>query len=86
MWLKDNCDKKMSKHIETKHKLQELPSYADFYALIDSCIMSDEDRTILKMIYLKNKTLSYIADELGYSESTIKTRHKKLLKKLIKLL
>lgn len=76
----------MSKHIDTKHKIQEFSSYDDFYALINSCIMSDEDRQILKMIYIDDKNLAYIGDILGYSESTIKSRHRKLLKKLMKLL
>lgn len=76
----------MTDHIATKHKIQELSSYTDFYALINSCIMSDEDRDILRMIYVENKTLSYIGDILGYSESTIKSRHRKLLKRLTKML
>lgn len=76
----------MSEHIDTKHKIQGLQRYDDFYSLINSCIMSEEDRQILKMIYIEDKTLSFIGDTLGYSESTIKSRHRKLLKKLMKLL
>lgn len=84
MW--NYYEENMSEHIDTKHKIQGLQRYDDFYSLINSCIMSDEDRQILKMIYIEDKTLSYIGDTLGYSESTIKSRHKKLLKKLTKLL
>ena len=74
-----------SEHIKAKHKIQDL-RYNDFNSLIDSCLMSEEDKQILKMIYVENKTLAYIGDVLGYSESTIKTKHRKLLKKLLKLL
>ena len=82
----NDCEKEMSEHIDTKHKIQGLERYDDFYSLINTCIMSDEDRQILKMIYIENKNLAYIGDILGYSESTIKSRHRKLLKKLNKLL
>ena len=75
----------MSEHIDTKHKIKDL-RYNDFNYLIDSCLISDEEKKILRMIYVEDKTLSYIGDVLGYSESTIKTRHRKLLKKLLKLL
>ena len=44
-----------------------------------------EDKTIMILHYLKDKDFRYIADELGYSESTIKYRHKKAIKKLSKL-
>ena len=77
--------RKHSEHIETKHKIQDL-RYNDFNSLIDSCLIPEEDKQILRMIYVENKTLSYIGDVLGYSESTIKTKHRKLLKKLLKLL
>ena len=75
----------MTIHLRTKHKIQDL-RYDDFNSLIQSCMLSEEDRKILKMIYVENKTLSYIGDILGYSESTIKSRHRKLLKKLIKFI
>lgn len=40
--------------------------------LLDSCTLSDEDKQIVKMYYLQNKSIGYIADILGYSESNIK--------------
>lgn len=39
---------------------------------------------ILRAIYINNKTLSYIADIFGYSEGTIKRRHKKCLRLIAK--
>lgn len=80
-----NNNKEVTDHIKTKHRIQDL-RYDDFNSLIQSCMMSDEDRDILRMIYCENKNLAYIGDMLGYSESTIKTKHRKLLKKLMKLL
>ena len=43
-------------------------------------MISDEDKEILTLIYVKKKTLSYIADTYGYSESTIKNKHRRVLK------
>jgi RNA polymerase sigma factor (sigma-70 family) len=76
----------MSTHIDTRKKLQNIPRISSLMELLDSCTLSDEDKEIIKMHYVQNKTLSYIADILGYSESTIKKKHKKILSKLNKLL
>lgn len=74
-----------SKHIETKHKIQAIEKKLEFESLLDSSTLSPEDKQILKMIYLEARPLGYIADILGYSESTIKSRNKKSLNKLRKL-
>lgn len=76
----------MSTHTEIKHKLKQIPKISTFCELLDSCTLSDEDKEIIKLHYLQNKSLSYIADTLGYAESTIKKRHSKILKKLSKIL
>lgn len=76
----------MSLHIETKHKLQEIPRISTFMELIESSTLTPEEKQIIQMLYVQNKTLGYIADILGYSESTIKKKHRKILSKLGKLL
>ncbi len=54
--------------------------------LLDSCTLTEEDKTIIKMHYVQGKNLAYIGDILGYSESTIKKKHKRILNKLSKIL
>lgn len=76
----------MSDHIKTRNKLKSIPKVSTFMELLDSCTLSDEDKKIIKMHYVQGKNLSYIADMLGYSESTIKKKHKKILYKLSKIL
>lgn len=76
----------MSLHIETKHRLQSIPKVSTFIDLIESSTLNQEDKQIVKLLYLQNKTLSYVADTMGYSESTIKRKHRKILSKLEKLL
>ena len=76
----------MSEHIETRRKLSNIYSVKTFEDLIESCVLTEEDKTLLRLHYLKGKDFRYIGDELGFSESTIKKRHKKILSKLNKLL
>ena len=44
------------------------------------------EKELLKLHYLRGKDLGYIADMLGYSESTIKRKHQKALTKIHKLI
>lgn len=76
----------MSEHIETRRKLQNIYSIQNFEDLLESCILTEDDKTILRLHYLKGKDFRFIADELGYAESTIKRHHKKILCKLNKML
>ena len=71
-----------SEHIKTRQKIKDIASVDVFYDILDKCVLSDDDKEMLKMHYVSEKDLSFIADTLGYSESTIKYRHKKALKKL----
>lgn len=76
----------MTEHIETRNKLKEIVEIQTFSDLLDRCILSEEDRRIMELHYLQDKDLRYIADLLGYSEGTIKKRHRKVLKKLKQIL
>jgi len=75
----------MSEHIETRKKLKEIASVSSFTSLINSATLSHTDKQILVLHYIDGKDFRYIGDTLGYSESTIKKRHKKALKKLSQL-
>lgn len=76
----------MSDHIDTRKKLKEIPRKAYFDALLEQSTLSEEDKQILRLHYLEDKSLGYIADILGYAETTVKKRHRKALSKLNKLL
>lgn len=75
-----------TKNVETRNKLKSIPKVSTFMELVEACTLSDTDKRIIKMYYLEHKTLSYIADTMGYSESNIKKRHAKILNKMSKLL
>ena len=76
----------MSEHISVRRRIKSIPSVETFDQLLETSTLSDEDKEILRLHYLKEKDFRYIGDMLGYSESTIKYRHKKALKKLSKLI
>lgn len=72
----------MTEHIRTRHKLKEICLVTTFEGLIDQCTLTDTDKAMLRLHYLKGKDFRYIGDELGFSEAAIKQRHRKALKKL----
>lgn len=76
----------MTEHIETRNRLKDIVEIRTFSQLLDRCILSQEDREIMELHYLQGKDLRYIGDFLGYSEGTIKKRHRRILKKLSKIL
>lgn len=76
----------MSKHLEIKHKVKQINRRSTFNEIIEDCMLSDKEKQMLKMYYLENKTLDYIADELGYSKAGVIKMHKRSLQKLEALL
>lgn len=75
----------MSETTETRKRLKDIPSIVTFDALLEQSTLSDLDKEILRLHYLKEKDFRYIGDILGYAEVTIKKRHLKALKKLSNL-
>ena len=72
----------MTDHILTRQKLKNIPKIETFESLLAQSTLSDIDKDILRMHYLQEKDFRFIGDTLGFSEASIKTRHKKALKKL----
>lgn len=70
----------------TQHALKEIASLEDFEGLLEASTLTALDKQIFKMHYLHEKDFAFIADSLGYSESGIRKRHLKALKKLSTLL
>ena len=72
----------MSRTIETRNRLKSIPDITSFDSLLERSTLSDLDKEILRLHYLKEKDFRYIGDTLGYAEVTIKKRHLKALKKI----
>ena len=75
-----------SEHIKTRNRVKSIAKVSTFNDLLEACMLTEEDKEILRMHYLHGKDFRYIGDTLGFSESTIKKRHRKALQKLNKVL
>lgn len=76
----------VTEHIRTRNKLKSICLVTTFEGLLSQCTLSDTDKEILRMHYLQEKDFRFIGDTLGFSEATIKQRHRKALKKLSALI
>lgn len=65
--------------------LRALPSISSFEGVLNSSTLSELDKQILRMHYLEEKNFAYIGDVLGYSESGIRKRHLRAMKKIGRL-
>ena len=71
-----------SGHIETRARVRAIATVESFEGVLAACTLPEEDKMLLRMHYLDGYDFAYIADALGYSESTIKKRHRKALAKI----
>lgn len=76
----------MSKHIEIKHKLQLVGSKFKFEEILEDSMLSETEKQFMKMFYVEQKDIQYIADTLGYSKNGISKMHRRILNKIEKLL
>ncbi len=75
-----------TEHIKIRQKIKEIANIFDFNELLDKTTLTDEDKLMIRMHYIEGKNFNYIADILGYAESTIKYRHHLALVKIGKIL
>jgi DNA-directed RNA polymerase specialized sigma subunit len=74
-----------SEHIETRRKLKETEK-ADFLSIIDRAMLSETEEQIMKLYYMKHKSMPEIADEIGYSEIGVVKAHQRILRKISKII
>lgn len=72
-----NPDKK-----EIKERLRNMRTISEFNEFLDKILISEEEKEIMRLIYKEKKTLTYVADTLGMSESSVKKKHSKILLKI----
>lgn len=71
----------MTEHMHRKHALEKM-SKAEVEAALSSVVLSEDEREVMELIYLKRKPIGYIADITGYSESGIKKIHCRVIKRM----
>lgn len=67
---------------EVRKRLKGISTVKQFEEMLDSILISDEERRILNLIYREQKPFPVVADEIGISERTLARRHAKLLMKI----
>lgn len=72
--------------LSTRQKVRDVGNYSTLQEILNNSTLSELDKKIVIMHYVEEKNFGYIGDELGYSESGIKKRHKRILNKLGQLL
>lgn len=75
-----------SEHIEIRRKVKSINKKSTFNEMLDEAMLSDIEKQIMTMHYIQGKEFAVIADDLGYSESGIIRKHKKILNKIQDLL
>lgn len=74
----------MTEHILRKHILEGMTK-AEIEAKLDEIVLSEEERELMTLLYLKRKPLGYIADIMGFSESGLKKMHCRIIKRMTNL-
>ena len=72
----------LTEHIRIRKQLKEVSLVTTFEGLLAECTLSDTDKELLRMHYLQEKDFRFIGDALGFTEATVKARHRKALKKI----
>lgn len=67
---------------EVRKRLKGINTVKQFEEMLDSVLISEEERRILNLIYKEQKPFSIVADEIGISERTFTRKHAKLLMKI----
>lgn len=70
------------KHIESRQRLKSIALVEDFESLLSRVVLSEEDKQMLRLIYIEGNTYIITAEKLGLSEQAVKKRHKKALSKI----
>ena len=70
----------------TRNKLKEIPTKKELEDLVDKLIISDDERDVILMHYRDKKPLSYIADIIGITKSSVNKKHKSALLKISKIM
>lgn len=70
----------------TRNKLKEIPTKKELEDLVDKLILSDDERDVILMHYRDKKPLSYIADIIGITKSSVNKKHKSALLKISKIM
>jgi DNA-binding NarL/FixJ family response regulator len=65
-----------------RQAIKQIGSLAEYTAYRNTLKLTAEEKQIFDMVFLDGHNYNYIADTLGYSERTIKSKVKRILNRL----
>ncbi len=75
-----------TRNVDTRNALNAIPKRSELKDLLDAVNIGPDDRELMRLRYEEQKTWDFIADTLGYSISSVKRRHGKILDKICKII
>lgn len=76
----------MTKHMEIKRRVKGINEKSTFNAILDNSMLSEKEKTLMRMYYIEKHDFDFIADTLGYSKMGIVKMHKRILQRIESLL
>ena len=64
---------------ERRNQIRNIRTVAEYHALMDSVKLSDQEREIADLVFIKALPYTEIAAKMGYSECTIKRKMRRIL-------
>ena len=71
---------------DIRRKMKNISSVNYFNTILNNTMLSEDEKTLFILHYKEQKTLCFIADKIGVSESTIKRMHKRVLKNISEII
>ena len=67
-------------HIETRRYLRRISDVAAFNEVINAVILSEQEKQLMQLHYIDKQDFRFIGDKLGLSESSVKRKHREILR------
>lgn len=65
-----------------KAYIRGIAKKSDFIALLDDLFITDTERQVAELVYLRGRSMECVASDMQYSVQTIKAIHKRFLLKV----
>lgn len=75
----------MSRNTQIRNLLLSKSKTA-FNDILEEMLLSDKEKQMMQLFYLERKDLGYIADVMGYTKSGVSSMHKRVLRKIERML
>lgn len=75
-----------TEHMQAKNKIRKITVKTQFEEILEQAMLSEQEKELMRLYYIEKKSFAHIADGLGFSESGVIKKHKKILKIIANLI